>query len=96
MQADFSEVIEDLMEPVVKHSKKKRCAKAKPHNCLLGCGELVSKQEVVYKLMDGTTRHEKVFVGYCTTCQSYLKDGEYHKKSKFLSTNPFSVTFDKY
>lgn len=93
---DFADKIEELMEPKVRYSKRKPRAKAQPHECLLGCGDLVSRQEVVYKLMDKTTRHEKIFVGYCTTCQSYLKDNEFHKVSKCTTKNPFSNNFDKY
>lgn len=93
---DFAEVIDELIEkPRHKWDKRVKC-KSRQHECLLGCGKITTDQKVTYQLMDGTTQNEKIFVGYCATCQSYLKDNEYHYVGKNTRSNPFNKIKDKY
>jgi hypothetical protein len=93
---DFSEVINELMEPPRhKWHKTLRC-KPRQHECLLGCGKMTTDQLVTYRLMDGEIQNERVFVGYCTTCQSYRKDNEFHYVAKTIRKSPFSKIKDKY
>lgn len=76
---DFADKIAELTQPApTYHNPEKLALKPRKRDCLLGCGKLVTDQVVNYKLMNGEIQNEKIFVGYCTTCQCYLKDNEFH------------------
>lgn len=94
---DFIDKITELTEPSpTYHNPDKLRLKSQTRDCLLGCGKLVTDQVVQYKLTNGTTQNEKIFVGLCTTCQCYLKDNEFHALPKNKHIKCFSQIKDKY